>query len=767
MTVSAPACALLARWARGAEKHWYDLPQTSEGQPLGCYGTGYNSWGVQTNQKYAGAMAALACKGGKLPGIDRKWALERALAALRFSLESHLTGKGSCTDGTRWGHTWISALGIERMMYGVYLLEPHLTDRDRSALSRVLVSEASWIADCMRRGKHRGIVAGAWNDSGMNVPESNLWNGALLWRTAAMYPQHRRAPRWREKAHQYLINAVSVPADGSDSTPLAGRPIRERFVGPNFFPNLALDHHGYLNVGYMVICMSNAAMLHFDLKSQGLPRPETLDHHQSDLWSTVRRMIFWDGRLARIGGDSRVRYAYCQEYLLPSLLYAADRWQDPFALTLAERQIRLISREQAANQDGSFYGERLSLLHEENPYYFTRLESDRACALGTALAWNDIVECRSATKDLNQFEDAVAGTWCEPEHGAVLHRSRTRLASFSWRAHGLTQGMCQPPQKGHLAEWQQNLTGVIRFVGDDGTVTGGQTRQRQLVCHTITNFEGGFATCGAVLEGMRLCIPEGWKGTESALHQIAFVALPDAHTVIGMELCRTANRRTYVAEVKGLHLNVPNDVYNGRSRAISTEGEKSTLVAPPKRDEVLNLHSRWVNIDGCLGVVGLFGAEQIQVSRSINRRGGRYGSLFVEEICWPCLIGTRAVDPETLILDSGWAVLSGASPRCTRSWASANPSPIIDVAPPALRAVHIKGLDGNRYLIAANFGSVPAELSLSLHWDELDQAPPLVSARPGSDRGDETPVRIQPCTVRVWARSSKRGSKHKVGKTPP
>ena len=34
---------------------------------------------------------------------------------------------------------------------------------------------------------------------------------------------------------------------------LDGKPVSEWFMGANFFPNYALDHHGYLNVGYMVI----------------------------------------------------------------------------------------------------------------------------------------------------------------------------------------------------------------------------------------------------------------------------------------------------------------------------------------------------------------------------------------------------------------------------------------------------------------------------------------------------------------------------------
>ncbi|HRU05462.1 MAG TPA: hypothetical protein P5137_06770, partial [Candidatus Brocadiia bacterium] len=118
------ALEMLRRWADGAERYWYEIP----GRPgEGCYGAGYNSWGVQTNQKYVAAMAALAAEGG---ARER----ERALAGLRFSLASHVSGSGACTDGTQWGHTWISSLGVERMMYGVRLLEPWLTTGDRAAL---------------------------------------------------------------------------------------------------------------------------------------------------------------------------------------------------------------------------------------------------------------------------------------------------------------------------------------------------------------------------------------------------------------------------------------------------------------------------------------------------------------------------------------------------------------------------------------------------------------------------------------------------------
>jgi len=71
----------LASWASFAERYWTTDPDRSS---HGWFGTGYNSWGVQTNQKYAAAMVALATEGssGHNPvDVDREWASERAVAA--------------------------------------------------------------------------------------------------------------------------------------------------------------------------------------------------------------------------------------------------------------------------------------------------------------------------------------------------------------------------------------------------------------------------------------------------------------------------------------------------------------------------------------------------------------------------------------------------------------------------------------------------------------------------------------------------------------
>ncbi|MCB0075280.1 MAG: hypothetical protein KDE20_27680, partial [Caldilineaceae bacterium] len=125
--LTAKATTALARWAEAMERHWTPLP---DAPALGCYGSGYVHWGVQSNWNYVAAMATLA----RRPGVAAadKWQA-RAIAALRFALATHVTGARRGFDGKAWGHSWISMLGIERAMHGVAQLRPALTDEDEAA----------------------------------------------------------------------------------------------------------------------------------------------------------------------------------------------------------------------------------------------------------------------------------------------------------------------------------------------------------------------------------------------------------------------------------------------------------------------------------------------------------------------------------------------------------------------------------------------------------------------------------------------------------
>ncbi len=692
----------LCKWSRWAQRWWYDLPGCDG---LGCFGTGYQQWAAQTNQKYIGAMATLAAVG---PEDQRDFALDRALRALRYELATHTTGHVDRTDGSRWGRTWISVLGLERMLYAMPNIQDRLTDADRDDLRRVLLSEAQWGLDEHERHGHKGIRAGKWAADGCNSPESNLWEGAFLWRVASMYPDNARADEMHERAHDFLINAASIDADAQDETIVAGKKVKDRHVGANFFPSYALDHHGYLNLGYSIITLSNAAFLHFDMRRLGCDTPESLYHHSADLWNSVRKMVFSNGRLARIGGDTRIPYTYCQEYMLPSLLYAADHLNERHTWGLLTNQLKMIDVESRANGDGSYYSARLGEMVQSSPYYYVRLESDRAAVLAMLVNYLPMVDKKKMpATTAAEYESQVEGGWIEPEHGAVMHRSPTRFVSFALRAHEGPQALCLPPDDGHMVDWRLNLVSMICCLGDScQPLTNNHDRIRAIVEQNMSLFDGGFLASATIAEGNHNFVPEGLLLTNQATSRVVYCALPDGHTMLVMHRC-TANIRVFTRAIKGMHLNIANDIFNGMKRTITTVSGDITLDAPPAHNEAISLKSPWACVNDKMGVVGLYGADSLVVDRCPTRRGGPFNGLHTEEICWTHNPRMTAWDKGDTILDIGFAATSSLDAKAVRKLhANATAETGTD---DGVRALTVETAEGRKFRLVCNLGQSRAD----------------------------------------------------------
>ncbi|MBN2712176.1 MAG: hypothetical protein JXR97_07025, partial [Planctomycetes bacterium] len=371
--------ALLFPWLGQAESEVYDLPGTG----LCCFGPGESGhWSLQTNGTAFTAFAIgakLAEKLENIPaGIRADKLRDRALGMLRFAIKTHKSGTETCTDGERWGHFWISVLCLERMLAGIEALDEYLTDEDREDLRRVFMSESDWLLD------EYTLVAGPVDN---NKPESNLWNGVMLMRTAMLYPDAPRAEEYRTRGRAFLLNSISLPADRDSQEIFGGKPLSEWHVGNNFFETLSLNHHGYLNVGYMVITLSNLAMFHFTCRLRGMEAPEELYLHAEELWDLVKLCTFPDGRMMRIGGDTRARYCYCQDYSLPVWFLAHDRFNDAGALGFEAPWLEQVKTDQDAGGDGTFLGARCAGMRKNSPNYFLRLEGDKAATLAMAAWW--------------------------------------------------------------------------------------------------------------------------------------------------------------------------------------------------------------------------------------------------------------------------------------------------------------------------------------------------------------------------------------------
>ena len=128
------------------------------------------------------------------------------------------------------------------------------------------------------------------------------------------------------------------------------------------------------------------------------------------------------------------------------------------------------------------------------------------------------------------------------------------------------QNTFQPPDASDLGEWSLNLCPVVRFLGDDGSRPGAF---RRLERTHVESFEGGLLAWGSVTEGVDVRIDEGARCTDQALTYLAFATLPDGQTCLGLQYVVAAPDRVgYTTTLKSVHLNLPNDLFNGFQREI-------------------------------------------------------------------------------------------------------------------------------------------------------------------------------------------------------
>jgi hypothetical protein len=667
------------------------------GEDMAVYGLGQSGhWYMQAHDTAFCAFAVL----GTDPNTDEarvgmtKLELRRvALAMLRYTLRGHIAGGGVCTNGKPWGHTWISSLGLERMSVGIDALEAYLDDELRTLYAKVCASEADWLLK-------RPVTAGLTKD---NHPESNQWQGDITHRAAVLNPGHPREAAWREQASVLLINSMATPSDAKNAAVVDGKPVSERFVGANMFDSRACNHHGYQNVGYMVITESNLALYHFWCKRRGAKPPEALYHNALEQWKIIKACTFGDGRLARVGGDSRVRYCYCQDYAIPVWLLARDAFGDADTEAFERGWLRQVRKEQLANPDGWFMRERLSAMRDLSPLYFQRLEGDKACTLAIGAYWRRVFDFDAMPK----MAVEAPTQWHDPYHGAWLQRGERRFASWAWHGAMKAGGLCVPANASDMAEWQFNLAGQMFGMG----------AQNYGMPKTWTGyaFEGGFATCGMSDLVSRKGLAEGDDDPDAGRIFLAFCALPDDRTAVAIQRARTSNA-AYLRRVRGLALSVPNDVFNGFSRTLHTAEGRRTLAAVPKAFERVGNAGNWLNLDDKLGVVSVYGGNP-EVARLPGRQiplniwnsdgpksGGGY--LYCEEISQGVQEGPAYYGPRATVFDCA-AVVVTADAQTTAAYAGAAGAAQVAAGDPHLRAVKVKGADGASWLVLVNFSESP------------------------------------------------------------
>ena len=680
---------VLEHWVQAATKYFY----TPEDNPeIMCYGTGESHhWAVQTNMNAFAALAVLATSPDfdeKTVGMPQSELQNIAIKMLRYSLKTHHTGNLLCSNNKHWGHSWISVLALERMMHGFESVQDIISEDDKLAMRRILESESNMLLDEYK------IVAGLYDTQ--NKPESNIWNGSMLLRTAMYYPDTPRRDEYLEKATRFFVNGISLPSDKDSEQMFNGKTVKEMYVGANFAESFSLNHHSYMNVGYMVICLSNIAMLHFSFKQRGIDLPDEVYFHAKELWDVIKTFTFSDGRLLRVGGDTRARYCYCQDYAVPMWLFAMDKYGDEDALKFETGWLEIVKEEVAANKDGAFLSTRLEEIELLSPYYYTRLEGDRAVTMSYGAYWRRLFDALpqqySSTPSLKN-----KSSWEDEYHGATMVKDDNRTATWVWVAGQRPTGICVPSNKSDMAEWQYNLSGEL--------ITTGITIPN-IISNSHEIFENGFVNSGSLEWTEFAPLGEGEVEDAFARHNVAFAALPDNATVICLQYAETT-RRIYLRKIKSLGLKMPNDIFNDSKRKYYSTKGNIELKSCPESEELINLNSSWLNIDDCLSVFNLYGGNGLNIYRPAERQISlinkpKMSSLYADEICSEFNAENTLVPPRQAVIDTGAVLMVGINAAETKKMSSQQHFKLI-TSIPGIRAVNVIGTDNKEYLFIANF----------------------------------------------------------------
>jgi len=639
----------------------------------GYFGTGNSDeHGARTNADYALIYSFLYkyAQNQAFPnGISIETVKQHALAAIRYSYNTHKTGTVNCANGSKWGLIWESSLWSTSVAYASWLMWNDLTAADKAAIKTMVLAEANF-------NLSRTIPTAVNSDT---KAEENAWDTNILAIAASMFPEEKNAQAWTLKCKQFATNTYSTASDLYNTDTIDGKEVNDWHIGANLFPDYALENHDFFHTSYLNIPiqeMSESLLAYKAVQNQTapvFPIPSALKHNVPNVWnSLLKELVMADGELAMPNGNDWSMYIYDQ---LASYSAMACIYKDPDALMLESITLQYAKMRQSTTTDGAFMlkpdvaerrmavtGRRLVFSYLYHEYFST----------------NDIVATKWA--DFSQKHEA---TKLLPYSRIIRGNSPDRFVTFSWfqsinGSYKSYMGMVSP----NLVD-KSNIVFPLK-VANTGNLTGyvdvtGKARNASLVGETYLTYPKSFTTTGKL------------NVNASSLSQyIACYSTPGNALIYMDEL--VGNVAGTLTKDGGLMLGITTDIIAKESRtlysqtgAITSDGGSVSLIS-----------GNWVNVDDVLGMVvnggnGIaFGEKEEKTSIMVSKLYGSYSTAAKTFAIGDILTSRSAT------------IYSRVNNQTTRDLASKAKYPTVATG---WKAAAVEDPDGRRYLLMANFRS--------------------------------------------------------------
>jgi hypothetical protein len=270
-----------------------------------------------------------------------------------------------------------------------------------------------------------------------------------------------------------------------------------------------------------------------------------------------------------------------------------------------------------------------------------------------------------------------------------------------WRGAEGPVATCVPRDGSNLVEWRHNLVGDIRG--------GGAINDDLVVSHSTSLFENGFITYGEA-DCKSEFFMEGHPNEVYARKKIAYAALPDGKTTLTLQIA-IAKRRTYIDSIKGLHLNIPNDIYNGMSRTYYTDQGVFEVKNAVNIEGLQRLYVEGLGIVALNGSLTLFHPAERQVEitkRACHDTRDSGGILWCDEILTVKRVEKMWVEKDEILYDDVIALICGSEDDTINLQRHARPVHL----GPDIRAAVARGADKKDYIMLFNISQSEKEVQI-------------------------------------------------------
>ena len=644
----------------------------------GYFGNGQSvEHGARTNADYALIYAFIykKCQDQTLPnGITFETVKQHALAAIRYSYNSHKTGTINCTDGIKWGIVWESSMWCTSTAFASWLMADELTAVDKAAVKKMVMAEANF-------NLSRTIPTAIPSDT---KAEENGWDTNILAIAAALYPEEKNAEAWTLRCKQFAMNTYSVAADLSRKDPVKdvvdGKTIADWHIGGNLFPDYALENHNFFHTSYLNIPiqeMSESLLAYKAVQNQAKPTfpiPNALKYNVPNVWnSMLKEFIMADGILAMPNGNDWSMYIYDE---LGTYSALACIYRDPDALMLESMVLKYAKMRQTTTTDGSFLlnpdvaerrmavtARRLVFAHLYHDYFPTNTM--------VATKWADFSRQHETTKYL-------------PYNGIIRSNNDNKYVTFSWFTS--QDGTSYKSYMGMVSPNDMNNSNIVFpfKVGNMGNFTGytdvsGYTRNATLVSNTFAMYPKSFSTTG------KLSVT-----TSSMLKYLAFFSTPGNATIYQEDMVGSVAGT--MTKDGGLMQGITTDVLTQPTRTLYYTGGSVSS----NGSSVSTIPGNWVNVDNVYGMVvnggsGIaFGEKELSTSVYISKLYGSYSTT------------SKAFTSGQVVFSRSSIVYPKVTAATTQKLADKAKYPTVATG---WKATAAEDPDGRRYLLMSNFRS--------------------------------------------------------------